>query len=637
MLRQPFPLLLLLLLNWNPILCQKPEQIDSLKKELSLAKEDSTRIRLRYWIGYKSKISRVGFWDSIIKDAHKLGETCSEGKACNMMGRYLRLNGKWDQSVAFFEESIRLAEREGHLSEMLQPLSNLAHHYYGTNEIKKALDLCFKGLGIAERINDKKMTAKLYDEIGSCYFSTGEMHKALNAHKTSLKISKEIQDHLGIWMALGGVGADYLALKDTQNTIVNYLAVKRYVNEFKEGFYGVDVHNIVGAGYGFMRQFDSAKVYCGKALKIARQMDQKETIISVLVAIADIHYQEGDLSNSKKTALEAFDLLKTVYFPVQIPHLSLLLKDIYIKEGNFEKALKMQEVYSTAKDTLASENIRRQGIQKEYSYNLEKKESQNKLLAQQNQIQSMQLSQNRILAICLGILLFLVLLTTFLFIRQNRLKVTQQSTELEHKLLRSQMNPHFIFNSLQAIQNFILKRDEKEAVKYLSSFATVARNVLENSRMEFIPLKKELILLKNYLQLQKLRFADRFDYEIFVDPTINCEHVNIPPMLAQPFLENAVEHGMHDVERDGKITVSFTMLPRILLMEISDNGSGIKNQTQVKQSHRSLAMEITKERLQLINRKASRKAFYTVSEAFPHETERKGVKISFVLPSDLAT
>ena len=215
--------------------------------------------------------------------------------------------------------------------------------------------------------------------------------------------------------------------------------------------------------------------------------------------------------------------------------------------------------------------------------------------------------------------------------RQFRYKNKEREILLEQKLLRSQMNPHFIFNSLQAIQNFILKHNEKDAVKYLGSFASIARSVLENSRLELIPLRKEVSLLGNYLQLQKLRFGNKFDYDIQVDEQMDLDDISIPPMLSQPFIENALEHGMGNISEGGMINVSFWVKDNCLLMEIKDNGNGINSEKSREKSHTSLATTITKERIELMNRKKNSKIMFSIAEAYPGE-ERKGVKVSFSIP-----
>jgi LytS/YehU family sensor histidine kinase len=149
--------------------------------------------------------------------------------------------------------------------------------------------------------------------------------------------------------------------------------------------------------------------------------------------------------------------------------------------------------------------------------------------------------------------------------------------------------------------------------------------------MEMISLRKEVALLGNYLQLQKLRFGDKFEYEVLVDDAISQDEVYIPPMLSQPFIENALEHGMNHIESGGLIHVHFSMQGQALVLEIRDNGYGMQAANKQEKEHTSLAMTITKERIELMNRKSNAKVSFTVSDAYPG-TERVGVKVRFMIP-----
>src|SRR6202008_2622419 len=184
----------------------------------------------------------------------------------------------------------------------------------------------------------------------------------------------------------------------------------------------------------------------------------------------------------------------------------------------------------------------------------------------------LQLSRSRYLTYGMIGIAGLILIVALLFIRQTKLKTEQKSIHLEQKLLRTQMSPHFIFNARQAIKNL---KEKKKAIKYLSSFGALTRSVLENSRMEFIPLKKEIALLEHYLELQKLLHDQQFTYVINIAPGLDTENIDIPPMLAQPFIENAIEHGLRDVESGGLVEISFSREENKLLLEIKDNGTGI--------------------------------------------------------------
>ena len=176
--------------------------------------------------------------------------------------------------------------------------------------------------------------------------------------------------------------------------------------------------------------------------------------------------------------------------------------------------------------------------------------------------------------------------------------------ELEHQALRLQMNPHFIFNSLASISNFIGKNDAAEAKRYLTKFAKLMRLILENSREEFIPLTEEIDSLTYYMELEQLRFRDKFSFEINTDPSIDREHLFIPPMLIQPHIENAILHGMAPKETKGMILISFERTEGLLRCVVEDNGVGRKRAAEIKArtktQHTSLAMKIIFERLSIL-------------------------------------
>lgn len=215
------------------------------------------------------------------------------------------------------------------------------------------------------------------------------------------------------------------------------------------------------------------------------------------------------------------------------------------------------------------------------------------------------------------------------------IKAQKLLAQFEQKLLRIQMNPHFIFNSLASIESFIYEHQPKEAGVYLSNFSRLIRLILENSASEYIPLEKEIETLNFYLSLEKLRLNDNLEYSIEVDKTINPDEIHLPPMLTQPFIENAIEHGFRGIEQKGVINVLFSLNDHCLKVEVTDNGIGIAQAQQQKElhsHHKSLAMQITQERLNLLNKSKKRKLDFTVTDLLNSEGENKGTKIIFTIP-----
>ncbi|MCF8369257.1 MAG: histidine kinase [Bacteroidales bacterium] len=236
---------------------------------------------------------------------------------------------------------------------------------------------------------------------------------------------------------------------------------------------------------------------------------------------------------------------------------------------------------------------------------------------------------------------FLIISAIILIIQYREKKIKEQNRylALEQKLLRSQMNPHFIFNSLSSIQSFIFENNPITAGSYLSRFAELIRSILYNSREEFIPLEKEIKTLQHYLDLQQLRYNNKFDYELWIDPELDTEDTGIPPMLAQPFIENAIEHGLKNITWKGFLSVRFELDESFVKLIVSDNGLGIfsakKQKDEKKKDHVSLATIITNERIEILNknRKKNKYAMH-IAEIKSADGKVKGTCVEIKLPTD---
>ncbi|MBN2172590.1 MAG: histidine kinase [Bacteroidales bacterium] len=234
----------------------------------------------------------------------------------------------------------------------------------------------------------------------------------------------------------------------------------------------------------------------------------------------------------------------------------------------------------------------------------------------------------------------LLLISAIIFVikyREKKIREQNRFLVLEQKLLRSQMNPHFIFNSLSSIQSFIFENNAIEAGSYLSRFAELIRSILYNSREEFIRLEKEIQTLTNYLDLQKLRYDNKFDYEIDVDPKLDVESISIPPMLAQPFIENAIEHGIKYLDEKGFINISFTLFDDAILFIIEDNGIGLKASKKINSSkakeHQSLATIISRERIEILNKGKRKKLYYMdIKDSMDTRGKVTGTIVKFMIP-----
>jgi len=282
---------------------------------------------------------------------------------------------------------------------------------------------------------------------------------------------------------------------------------------------------------------------------------------------------------------------------------------------NKEQALLFIDFYTTLEDTIQQRREKLQSISKgkgvENLLQLEllRKEKEISQNAINSLVKEDALKEDVLIASRWAIGLLLILIIIGLFAGVYILKVSKQRRVANQKLalrtLRSQMNPHFIFNALNSVNSFISENDQRSANKFLTSFSRLMRLVMENSEYDFISIQKELEILKIYLELEHFRFKDKFDYNISIDDDFDDDDFEIPPMLIQPYIENAIWHGLRYKENTGNLTLQFVKKETNLHVTISDNGIGRKKSAELKTSNqkknRSTALRNIKERMQIVN------------------------------------
>ncbi|WP_169192777.1 two-component regulator propeller domain-containing protein [Chitinophaga sp. Ak27] len=219
---------------------------------------------------------------------------------------------------------------------------------------------------------------------------------------------------------------------------------------------------------------------------------------------------------------------------------------------------------------------------------------------------------------------------------KKREAIQQQIAQLEMKALRAQMNPHFIFNALNSIQTFMMKSETEQALSYLSRFAKLIRNVLDNSQLNNITVAQEVSVLENYMELEKLRFSDEFEYEIIIDPSLDANMVEVPTMVIQPFVENAIWHGLVHEKGKGNLTITFKKVDDRVLCTIEDNGVGREKAAAMKKAnkpgHQSRGLQITRDRLSLYNSRFNVDASFDIEDLIDEEGKATGTRVNLWFP-----
>lgn len=328
------------------------------------------------------------------------------------------------------------------------------------------------------------------------------------------------------------------------------------------------------------QKYDKAISYLQKSYSLSSEVNNASESALLLKKIAEIYELKGD-TRSAFTNLKRYVDVKDSLQLADL-QMNLLIQQQQSKADERERLI-----------TLQSDSIQEQRRQQEYTTTV---------------LENVQLKNNLKTYVIIGFAGLMLLAGIIVFFKWNQNLIQQQQNEAEmnQTLLRTQMNPHFVFNAMSVIQSYIYDNDTKNSTKFLVNFSKLMRLILENSSKEFIPIQIEQEILEKYLSVQKLRFEDRFSFSIFTEPNLLDEEIMIPPMITQPFIENAIEHGQLHLKEDGFISVSFKKLDdRLVEIKVTDNGIGWNNKqpNEKKEHHKSMAIGITKSRITSLNKK----------------------------------
>lgn len=340
---------------------------------------------------------------------------------------------------------------------------------------------------------------------------------------------------------------------------------------------------------------------------------------------------KGETNKAIRELEEAAVLADTIGNPKEQATAYLHLAELYEKNGMPSQALNTFKKYSGAVASIEKQN--EVALQEKADLIKKQKEieelSNRVVLGQQEEQTTLQRQQ----LIIYGLLAIIaIIMVTSYFIFKNAQASKRANQLLALKSLRSQMNPHFIFNALNSVNHFISQNDERTANKFLSEFSRLMRLVLENSQEDFISLQKEEEIISLYVKLEHYRFRDKFDYQIHLDENLNKETLELPPMLIQPYIENAVWHGLRYKESKGNLDVHIGKDAQGLKVEILDNGIGRKKSSELKtenqKKHNSTGLKNIQDRLSILN--MVYKTNYKVAiEDLPADA---GTRVTILLP-----
>ncbi|MEX1190706.1 MAG: tetratricopeptide repeat protein [Brumimicrobium sp.] len=586
---------------------QESKSLDSLKLELKSAKEDTNKVDLLYKISRSYILRDVSKQKPYIKDMLELSiklsyyrgigrayvsyadhylrvnspekafpyllqadSLCQEGKynagipvVNNLFGIYYKDKGDYERALLKYQKALSYYNENGNEKHQAITLSVISNLFYTMKRYDESEEYRLQAIDIFRRLDEPQSESVELTNLGLQLLIVEKYNKAEKYLNLSLKIQEEFQNKYVISRSLRGLGEVYNSkgmYQDALETLEKSYLILSSIPDTLEMSYTRKAQADV---FKEMNAYDSSIVYMNEATSLARFV--------------------------KADSVKMNDFY-TFYY------------NLYKKMGSYEKALKYFERVIENRDKFFSKETDAKISELKEKYESTQKEQELELMRQKERLSTLEIQEKETeirertyLLIVFGILLILIIIWTYYLRKQKTLKFDKQSAQLEHKALRSQMNPHFIFNSLNSIQRMYVEGSTDEANEFLSEFSGLIRSILENSNHSKIALNEEINTLRAYLELEKLRTKDKFDFTIHVDDSIDRFNYQVPPLVLQPFVENAIWHGVLPGDKKGDIAINLLKDGDRVHVEIIDNGVGFNSESD--KEHESQGIKITEKRI----------------------------------------
>ncbi|AWI27057.1 tetratricopeptide repeat-containing sensor histidine kinase [Flavobacterium pallidum] len=613
-------------------------ETDSLKAAITVAKADTTRVNIYNQIADRFKETNP---DSTAFYAAKAAVLASKinfmpglANAHINTGNANIISGDYDNALKEFRKAAAafapLVEEnpanKDFMNGLARAYASMGIIYSEQSNYYLALENYRRALPFYLKIGNKTNISKAYNNIGIVYKSQLNYKKALAYFKKALQLQQQDNDPSAA-VTLTNIGVIYFESGQPGNAFTYYQKAEKAFNGYDNHRGLALLNNYLGDYYNKTNDNIQAEAYYNKALVLYEGMQNKFGASLALYNLGLLYTAQKKYREAMAFADKSLAYAKEIGVLDQTYHSEKLVSDLYGFLNNPTESLKHYKNYIAARDSIINQGNEKKLALAEMNFEYKRKEA---LLKEQNKRQ-IQLTLFSILGGLLLIGLILVLNNR----RQVKKSLTLQKevAEYEQKALHLQMNPHFVFNCLSSISSFIVQNGTDSALKYLSKFSKLMRLTLEYSKGSLIPIDKEIESLQNYLELEQLRFHDKFDFSI--ESTEKVEfNMALPPLLIQPFVENAILHGVVPMDHKGLIKVIFDVQHGQLRCTIEDNGIGITESRQLKENsmtaHKSMALEITRKRLEIMESTTLKAAQIDIEDIY--SDNKTGTKVTLKLP-----
>jgi Histidine kinase len=577
--------------------------VDSLKQWIqSHPQVDSQYIQTLHRLSYRLSENDVNqsfaYYEQVAHLSDSLNFTFGKSLAQINLGILLANSANYDASNIAFFKAFDYAESCHSVRLRAVSLNNIGDNFNSLKNHKKCLEYIHQAISLNKEIKAWRGVAINYELLNRCHFDQGLYTEAKNDLATGLPFA--------------------------------ILSGESYIlSPYFLGF--AKLHAVRG-------DIDSARYYFARALKEARI--QNDSRNEFFVYLAEAKYLPNLPLNKKVDLLStALTIAENTQYYDGISEAAEELSDVYDKEKNTDSSLKYYRIYRVAYDSIFSARNRRNLIINESEWRIKQKENENNDLLELSQLQKKQIIFKDILLLSSVFLLLLTVIAAFLINKNIQSKKKRTEVALKQKIaesqiqsLRSQMNPHFIFNSLNSIENFMMQNEKRKASDYLHKFSMLMRSILESNQKEVASFSRDMEALKLYVELEQMRFQGKFNYQQTIDPRLIEGDYFVPSLLIQPFVENAIIHGIAPSEKtDLLLKVSAVLNQDYIKYVIEDNGVGRTKAEAYKKINRlhhvSLGLKITEDRILLFNQDGRASENIKITDLYDGDGNPCGTKV----------
>ena len=575
----------------NTSIEQRHASFDSLQKYTSAFKRDSLAIA------------------SFIKKSKNAGYTYGNAFGENLLGIYLRDHSYYEEALEHHDKALKLANELNDVELKVSVLNMTGVVYRRIDAVSSALDKHNAALALAESQSKKsrallKGIAISQNSIGNIYLLLRDYDDAEKFFKMAINSEANLTSDLGLAINYGNLGITYEERKQYDKALENYKKSLEYNNKINNDLGRVICNNSIGQVYLKQGKSSKALSLINEVLPKAEKIGDKFYIALTYINLGWAYSELGNHQLGEEYLMKGKDIADEndhkQFLSMAYMHLSQLKE----QQGNYQEALAYQRSSQEVQEEYLNQANQKYVTNLIYKYDSEQKKNTIELLKRNNQIAQIELSQSKKNNIFILLLSLLLLIILFILYRQMRLKNAKQRLNAEQKLMRSQMNPHFIFNALLSIRIYLQNSNVEDAMRYLNQFAKLIRSILTSSLEKEITLQEELDTMQLYVNIENIRFCNEIQYAVHIDERVDLKAIKIPSLILQPFIENALWHGLQPKEGEKLLTLDVALKnDEFVTITITDNGIGRKKTMEVASEKvntqkKSIGINLTLRRLQ---------------------------------------